>query len=289
MKILVIGSNGQLGQCIYDQIHSCDYNLHFSSRAEIDITDFIETRRKISEINPDLIIDASAYTDVGKAETNKKIASLINHHAVDNMATICRDLNCWLFHISTDFVFDGKNKHPYNEDDEVNPQSVYGISKLMGEVAIKEKCKRYLIIRTSWLFSEYGKNFLKTMVYLGQKRKELSIVGDQYGCPTYAQDLAIAISLIIKKLNTRELTSGIYHFCGNKSCSWFDFAKAIFLEAEVQGFVTPKNLSITTSKNYDTKVNRPKYSALDCSKIFSEFNIYPSDWIKGIKSSLNKL
>lgn len=289
MKILILGSKGQLGCCLYDQLNNSGHQLFFSSRSNIDIGYFEITRRKIFDINPTLIINASAYTDVDKAETEERTADLINHLAVANIASICRDLNCWLIHISTDYVFDGKSEHPYCENDYLRPQCVYGESKLNGEIAIQQRSERYLIIRTAWVFSEYGNNFLKTMIRLGQERERLSIVGDQFGCPTYAQDLAIAISSIVSSLNCLQLNSGIYHFCGNKACSWFDFALAIFSEAQSKGLSIPGKVEMTTSHDYKSLVKRPKFSVLDCSKITSDFNIAPSDWLKGIKTAVSRL
>lgn len=289
MKILVIGSKGQLGRCLLDQLSNSEHKLDFSSRMDIDVTDFKKTRQQIFDKDPDVVINASAYTDVDGSQIHKEKADLINHLGVGNIAETCSDINCWFIHISTDYVFDGKNNNPYSENNNLNPQSVYGISKLNGEIAIQEKGGRYLIIRTAWLFSEYGHNFLKTMINLGNNRQKLSIVGDQFGCPTYAQDLAIAISTIIKSIKIIHIKSGIYHFCGDKACSWYEFAQAIFYEAQLQGFKVPKKLEITTSDNYNSAVNRPKNSTLNCSKILSEFNISPSNWLRGINKAISKL
>ena len=289
MKILVIGGKGQLGRCLYDQLSNSEHELYFSSRMDIDISDFKKTSQRIFTINPDLVINASAYTDVDGAQTHQERAELINHLAVANIAEICSDMNCWLIHISTDYVFDGKNSNPYCENNIVNPQSAYGISKLNGEMAIQEKNNRYLIIRTAWLFSEYGNNFLKTMINLGKNRNKLSVVGDQFGCPTYAQDLAIAISSIVNSIHVIQIKSGIYHFCGDKVCSWYEFAQAIFHEAKLQGLKVPQKIEMTTSDIYNSSVNRPKYSVLDCSKILSKFNIPPANLLKGIKRAISNL
>ena len=289
MKILVIGSKGQLGRCLHDQLINSEHKLYFSSRIDIDITDFKKTRQKIYDINPDIVVNASAYTDVDGAQTHKETADLINHLAVANIAEICSDLNCWFIHISTDYVFDGKNNKAYFENDNLNPQSVYGMSKLNGEIAIQEKGGRYLIIRTAWLFSEYGNNFLKTMINLAKNSEKLSIVGAQFGCPTYAQDLAIAISSIIDSINIIQIKSGIYHFCGDKVCSWYEFAQAIFSEAKLLGFSVPQKIEMTTSDIYNSSANRPKFSVLDCSKISSEFNISPSNWLQGINRAISML
>ena len=227
MKILVLGCKGQLGRCLNDQLKSTDHQVIYSSRDQIDISDFKVTKSKILEHSPDLIINATAYTAVDRAEEDQETANLINHIAVKNIADICNQQDCWLIHVSTDYVFDGNSKIPYKEDDQTNPQGTYGETKLKGELAIQISGCKHIIIRTAWIFSEYRNNFLKTMLRLGAERNELSIVGDQIGCPTYAQDIARSIVEIVPQLNSRK-DNGIYHYCGDQPCSWYDFANAIF-------------------------------------------------------------
>ena len=169
MKILVLGSNGQLGRCLADQFSGTDYETIFTSRADIDIADLSGAKDKITKLRPDLIINASAYTAVDKAEQDRDMAYLINHEAVANIAQICAELGCGLIHVSTDYVFDGTATQPYKEADATNPQGVYGDSKLQGELAIQASGCQHLIIRTAWVFSEYGNNFLKTMLRLGSE------------------------------------------------------------------------------------------------------------------------
>ena len=193
MKILVLGCKGQLGRCLNDQLKNTHHEVIYTSREQIDIANFEQTKNQILKNSPDIIINATAYTAVDKAEEDQKNAKLINHLAVKNIAHICNQQGCWLIHVSTDYVFDGKAKIPYKEVDETNPQGVYGETKLKGELAIRSSGCKHIIIRTAWVFSEYGNNFLKTMLRLGAERDELSIVGDQVGCPTYAQDIAKAI------------------------------------------------------------------------------------------------
>ena len=192
MKILVLGCKGQLGRCLNDQLVNTDHEVIYTSREQIDISDFEVTKSKILEFSPNLIINATAYTAVDKAEEDQKTANLINHLAVKNIADICNQLECWLIHVSTDYVFDGNSNVPYKEDDQTNPQGAYGETKLKGELAIQASGCKHLIIRTAWVFSEYGNNFLKTMLRLGAERDELSST-DQVGCPTYAQDIAKSI------------------------------------------------------------------------------------------------
>jgi len=289
MKILVLGSKGQLGQCLKDQLAITDHDVVYTSRGKIDIADFEATKNRILEIAPDVVVNAIAFTAVDKAEEEHQAADRINHLAAANIASICNRLDCWLIHISTDYVFDGISEVPYKEHNRTNPQGVYGDSKFKGEVAIDASGCKYLIIRTAWVYSEYGNNFLKTMLRLGADRDELSIVGDQIGCPTYAQDIAKSIVSILSCLDLKGSLSGIYHYCGDEPCSWYDFARAIFLEAEVQGFKTPSYVMSITTADYPTPAIRPAYSVLDCSKIESCFDVSRSNWRDGIKIVIDRL
>ncbi len=289
MKILVLGSKGQLGQCLNDQLAITDHDVVYTSRGQIDIADFELTKNDILEIAPDVVVNATAFTAVDKAEEERQAADRINHLAVANIANICNQLDCWLIHVSTDYVFDGNSEVPYKEDNPTNPQGVYGDSKLKGEVAIEASGCKYLIIRTAWVYSEYGNNFLKTMLRLGADRDELSIVGDQIGCPTYAQDIAKSIVSILSCLDLKDSSSGIYHYCGDEPCSWYDFARAIFLEAEVQGLKTPSYVKSITTADYPTPAIRPAYSVLDCTKIESVFDVTRSNWRDGIKIVIDRL
>jgi dTDP-4-dehydrorhamnose reductase len=287
MKILVLGCKGQLGRCLHDQLTKTDYEVVYTSREQIDIADFEATKSKILDIAPEVVINATAYTAVDKAEEDQKTANLINHLAVKNIADICNQFECWLIHVSTDYVFDGNSKVPYKEDDETNPQGVYGETKLKGELAIQASGCQHIIIRTAWVFSEYGNNFLKTMLRLGAERDELSIVGDQIGCPTYAQDIAKAIVAILKRLNPKGNVIGTYHFVGEVGCSWADFAKDIFKAAVKRGIIKnkPKISKISTSE-FTTLAKRPMQSQLDCSKLKSTFGIYQSNYADDIYSAL---
>ena len=206
-----------------------------------------------------------------------------------NIAGVCNLLDCWLVHVSTDYVFDGYSKVPYKEDCPTNPQGVYGKSKLKGELAIEASGCKYLIIRTAWVYSEYGNNFLKTMLQLGANYDELSVVGDQIGCPSYAQDIAKSIVSILSFLDLKGLSSGTYHSCGDESCSWFEFARAIFLEAEAHGLKTPSHVKSITTANYPTPAVRPAYSVLDCNKVEGCFDVTRSNWRDGIKIVIDRL
>ena len=288
MKILVLGSKGQLGQCLNDQLAITEHEVLYTSRRQIDITDFEETNKQILKISPDVVINATAYTAVDKAEEECEAANLVNHHAVANIASTCTQLDCWLIHISTDYVFDGNSDVPYKEDNPTNPQGVYGNTKLKGEAAIKASDCKYLIIRTAWVYSEYGNNFLRTMLRLGADRNVLRVVGDQVGCPTYAQDIAKAIVCMLGYLIDDDVT-GVYHFSGDEQCSWFDFGLEIFQKAEGLGYSVPINVESISTLEYPTLAERPAYSVLDSHKCLKVFGIAPSDWRAGILYVLIKL
>ena len=288
MRILVLGCKGQLGRCLSDQFMHTSYDVVYASRIEIDISNFDATKNYILDISPNIIINASAYTAVDQAEEDYKTANLINHFAVSNIAEICKSLGSRLIHLSTDYVFDGCANVAYTENDKTNPQSVYGKTKLKGELAIKSSGCEYFIIRTAWVYSEYGNNFLKTMLELGTQRESLRIVGDQIGCPTYAQDIAKAIIKILPQ-STSYKRNEIYHYCGSNRCSWHTFAELIFYEANINGFKTPKKVSSISTSAYPTPAVRPMFSVLDCNKIETEFSILASNLEDGIQSSIKKL
>ena len=288
MKILVLGSKGQLGQCLNDQLAITGHDVVYTSRGQIDIAEIEVTKAQMLEISPDIVINATAYTAVDKAEEERQAAVRINHLAVANISNICNQLDCWLIHVSTDYVFDGNSEVPYKEDNPTSPQGVYGGSKLKGEEAIEASGCKYLIIRTAWVYSEYGNNFLKTMMRLGADRDELSVVGDQIGCPTYAQDIAKTIVSILSGLDLKR-SSGIYHYCGDEPCSWYEFALAIFLEADIHGLKTPSSVKSITTAEYPTPAIRPTYSVLDCTNIESVFHVTRSNWRDGIKTVIDRL
>ena len=289
MKIFVLGCAGQLGRCLHDQFFGGDHHVIFLSRAEFDLSNVDELKDFILDERPSIIINAAAYTAVDKAEEDFDEANKINHLSVEKLAIICREAGCWLIHISTDYVFDGLASHPYNENSQVNPKSTYGWTKLEGELAIQRSGCKYLIVRTAWVFSEYGNNFLKTMLRLGSERNELSIVDDQIGCPTYGQDIAKAIVAIVSRLDTNEVSSGVFHFGGDRSCSWLDFARVIFDEAQVQGLAVPCKLISVSTAHYPTPAVRPRYSVLDCCKIADYFGVLPSDWQAGVRTVIKRL
>lgn len=289
MKILVLGSQGQLGSCLSNQLASSSYQVVYVTRSEIDVADLAKTEAKIAEIGPNILINACAYTAVDNAEKERKAAYLINCLAVTNIANICKDIDCWLIHVSTDYVFDGYSEFPYTEEDKTNPQGVYGYSKLKGELGIKGSGCKYLIIRTAWLYSEYGNNFLKTMLTLGALHNELKIVDDQIGCPTYAPDLAKAIVATLPSLSPGH-SSQVYHYAGNSSCSWAEFASIIFEEAvQIKVLSKRPNIVRISSEDYPALAKRPKNSRMDSSKFEAVFEVKSSDLERGVRLSLASL
>ena len=290
MKVLVLGANGQLGRCLADQLADTNYSVTLASRAEIDLSNLEATRAALVSLQADVVINASAYTAVDKAEDETEQANLINNLAVGNVANVCADIGAVLVHVSTDYVFDGEATIPYGEAAATNPQGVYGQTKLLGEQAVQASGCKHLIIRTAWVFSEYGNNFLKTMLRLAEGRDSLSIVSDQVGCPTYAQDIAKAIVKILAGIESNNQSWGLYHFCGDQSTTWFGFADAIFEQAAAADLIAsgPALTPISTAE-FPTPAKRPAFSALDSGKIMNDWAVQSSDWMSAIKVVISKL
>jgi dTDP-4-dehydrorhamnose reductase len=277
-KILVTGSNGQLGQCLQQLLLSTtDISCYFATREDLDITNNEGVQRFFGGHNFDYCINTAAYTNVEKAESEQKEAFLINAEAAHNLANVCKKHNVVLLHISTDYVFDGTKKTPYLEEDPTNPVNVYGASKLKGEQYISTSCSKHFIIRTSWLYSQHGNNFLNSMLEFARQKKALTITTQQKGTPTNANDLAQVLVSIIKTGNARY---GVYHFSNQGEATWYDFAKAIF---KATGEIDAVNLAKT--EHYATFAKRPSYSILDCTKIIKNLGVQTSNW----KTSLRAL
>lgn len=277
MVVLVTGANGQLGQSLkfiagkYPEI-----DFVFCDSKTVDITQKEGINLVFNKVKPDFCINTAAYTAVDKAEREPEKAFEINVIGVKNLAEVCRDFKTKLIHVSTDFVFDGAKKTPYTEDDCTNPKSVYGQTKLDGEKVVQAILKDYFIVRTSWVYSQFANNFMKTMLRLGAERDHLSVVDDQIGTPTNAVDLAEALIKIIK---SDKKVYGIYNFSNEGYCSWFDFAKKIFEINKVTIDLQP----IPTTQ-FPTPAERPKFSVLDKTKIKTIFGIAIETW----EESLNK-
>jgi len=290
MRILVTGKNGQLGRSIQKIVNTdtkIDHNqgpndFIFIGRGDIDLSSESSIRHYFGNNDKfDLIINCAAYVQVDKAEQEAELANQINHLAVKQLASIASNQQARLIHISTDYVFDGESNKPYLETDIPNPINVYGRTKLAGEKALQTLMPmNALVIRVSWLYSEYGNNFVSTMLKLGKERDELSVVSDQMGSPTYAADLAGVILEITRHKKFRDLgqTTQIYHYSGEVEISWHEFAKEIFKIEKIECEVNP-----VTSQQYPTPAKRPRNTFMKKDKIVKVFNIKISNW----KSSLN--
>ncbi len=289
MKILVIGSKGQVGTCLKEQSAAFGFDIAAYDLPEIDITSLVSVKDVFSKEKPDLLINAAAFTAVDKAEEEVELSYLVNDKGTENLAIVCESEKIPFFHISTDYVFDGE-EGMYMEDSAVNPQSVYGASKLAGEISAKNHCSKTLIIRTSWVFSSYGNNFLKTMIKLARTRDELGIVGDQKGAPTSAQDIAKVLLSFANEYKAGKNIFTTYHFTGTPYASWYDFAEFIFEQAEQERLIArqPKVNAIKTNE-YPLPAKRPMDSRLDCSKIFNTLNNIDNDWRSEVIRIIKKL
>lgn len=284
MKVLLTGAQGQLGHCFRD-IFPSNWKLIALNHLQFDITDYSVVDRLLTIYKPEIIVNTAAYTAVDNAEIEQELAYKVNVLGSKNLAIASNKHNVRLFHISTDYVFDGNKKTPYLETDFTNPINIYGKTKRDGELVILENDPSAIIIRTSWLFSEYNNNFVKTMLKLAIEKSEITIVDDQLGNPTYAGDLAKAILDLFKK----EIDGGIYHYCGNVSTTWYLFAKEIFDIALKQGLLShiPK-ISPIHSKDYNTKASRPLFSVLSTKKL-GKYGIKNSDWQKKLETCISKI
>lgn len=285
MNILVTGANGQLGNEMRIVSQQSAHHYIFTDVAELDITDAAAVEKMVADNDVKVIVNCAAYTNVDKAEDDRELAELLNAKAVENLAVAIRRNDGLLVHVSTDYVFGGnKNNTPCREDEPGTPTGVYGVTKLQGEEAVIRSGCHYLIIRTAWLYSEYGKNFLKTMLDLTATKPSLKVVFDQTGTPTYAYDLAAAICDIIEQ-RKYEGRDGIYHYSNEGVCSWYDFTKAI---AEYAGH-TACDIQPCHSDEFPSKVVRPSYSVLDKTKIKTTFGLKVPYWTDSLKQCIDNL
>lgn len=284
LNVLVTGAGGQLG-CEMRRLGSAASNNYiFTNAAELDITDAEAIRRTMAEHRIDVAINCAAYTDVERAEREEAAADRINREAAGLLAAAAREADATLIHISTDYVFDGTSPLPYTEEAPTAPQSVYGRTKLAGEEAIRASGCKHLILRTSWLYSEYGHNFLKTMLRLTAERDRLNVVFDQTGTPTYAGDLALAIFSIVEK-GLYAGNEGTYHFADEGACSWYDFA------VEIAAAVGHDKCRIEPCRtaDYPTAARRPTYSVLDKTKLKRTFGIEIPHWRESMRYCLHRI
>ena len=281
--VLVTGKDGQLAQCIKSLASEYpNLNFVFKSSSELDITNYDNIDSVFKNLEPfEYCINCAAYTAVDIAETETQRAYEVNVLGSKNLGEACRNYNNTLIHISTDFVFDGDASRPYTEESTTNPLSVYGDTKLKGEKVIAQGLAKYFIIRTSWLYSEYGQNFLKTMLRLASEREEIGVVGDQIGSPTYAKDLA---KVILKIIDTKNKNFGVYHYSNEGAVSWYDFAKEIFRLSN-----STIKLNKIETKDYPTPAMRPKYSILNTEKISKVLRIKIPDWQSSLARAFSNL
>ncbi len=286
MKILVTGSNGQVGSCLVKQLTELsEIECLAVDRDQLDITDRDAVNKLVNEFKPDAIINAAAHTSVDKAEQEVELSYAINRDGPQFLAQAANTVGAIILHISTDYVFVGDKLGEYVETDDVAPQGIYGKSKLAGELAVAAACPRHIIMRTAWVFCETGNNFVKTMLRLAQSRDELGVVADQFGGPTYAGDIAAALITMAQSLYNGNHDYGIYHFAGLPHVSWHQFASNIFNKANEQGILNKvMRVNAITSDQYPTPAKRPANSKLDCQKIEQTFGIQPSDWQTALKN-----
>ena len=282
MNILVTGCNGQLGNEMQLLEKENPQHTYFNTDvAELDITNQEAVEQYVASHEIDGIVNCAAYTAVDKAEDNEEFCSVLNSIAPAYLAAAIEKRGGWMIQISTDYVFDGTQHTPYVEDDDTCPNSVYGKTKLVGELNVQKLCKQSMIIRTSWLYSTFGNNFVKTMIRLGQEKPELGVIFDQIGTPTYARDLAAAIFTAINK----GVVPGVYHFSNEGVISWYDFTKAIH---RLAGITTCHVRPLHTAE-YPTPANRPHYSVLDKTKIKQTYQMEVPYWEESLRECIEKL
>lgn len=284
MRILVTGSNGQLGRSL-QQIAQTDrkHDWHFTDVEELDITKTTQVKHFLNSQNIEVCINCAAYTAVDKAEDDQQMAYLLNATAPQILADACRETNALLIHISTDYVFDGLNHKPYDENDAISPASAYAKSKADGEQAVIKSGAKFVIVRTSWLYSAFGGNFVKTMLRLGKEKDSLNVVADQVGTPTFAFDLA-AVVLLLAESGKSEDHNQIYHFSNEGAISWYDFAQTIMELEKLDCKVFP-----IESKEYPVKTKRPFYSVLNKTKIKNHLGIQIPYWRNSLIKCLEEI
>lgn len=283
--ILVLGSEGQLGKCLRDLAKHINYQWIYSDIDSLDITNAADTDAFITALKPRLVINCSAYTAVDNAETDSDMAYSVNARAVEILAASCKNNDSRFIHISTDYVFDGRKNTPYIETEATNPMNVYGASKLEGEKEAFRNDENVAIIRTSWLYSEYGRNFAKTMAKLGSEKSELKVIFDQTGTPTYAGDLAeVIVKMASDYIEIKRWHRGIYHYSNEGVCSWYDFAVQIMRLKKLNCHIVP-----ITSEAFPSKVQRPAYSVLNKQKIRDTMGIEIPYWVTSLEKCLDRM
>jgi dTDP-4-dehydrorhamnose reductase len=290
MKLLLVGSNGQLGWEIVNAAKVCGLDCEGIDTPQFDLRDRDAVERTVGREKFTLIVNAAAFTAVDKAESEHDEAFAVNAEGPRHLAHVCAKHRLPLIHISTDYVFDGNKTSPYIESDPICPIGTYGESKAAGEEAVREALDAHLILRTSWLYSSHGNNFVKTILRLASEREELRVVADQDGCPTYAADLAAAVLELAKRIGSQgSVQWGVYHYCGHGVTTWHGFAEKICELARKYLALQAKRIEAISTQEYPTPAKRPPYSALDCSKIKSVFGIQPRPWQDSLADMLGRM
>ena len=290
MKILVIGSKGQLGHELLIQGNNSGYEILPADLPELDITDKTQVKHWLEKFRPSFVVNSAAYTNVDKAETEIDLAFAVNRDGPANLAEICALFKVPLIHISTDFVFDGKKKSPYIESDPASPLSIYGKSKQEGDNGVRARLKNHIILRTAWLYGVHGHNFVKTMLRLGKEKEVINVVADQFGSPTSAADLAAAVLQIISRIKySGDINWGTYHYCGHGITTWHKFAEEILNLAKHYIPIKTTNVKPISTAEYPIKAVRPPFSALDCGLIKKNFEISLKPWQDSLKTVIRQL
>jgi dTDP-4-dehydrorhamnose reductase len=285
MRVMVTGAGGMTGAEVSRQTVDRGWECVSFTRDQLDITDAANVARAVSINRPDIVVNAAAYTAVDDAESDEAGATLVNAGGAKNIADAAREAGAMMIHISTDYLFDGTSRVPYKPDDAVSPLGAYGRSKLAGEIAVRDSGARHLILRTSWVYSHEGRNFVRTMLRLGNERPSIDVVNDQHGSPTSAHDLARAILDASEVMQGNSSRHGTYHFCNANVTTWYEFAKEIFRLRGGDGPV----INPTTSDRYRTAARRPAWSVLDCSSFETDFGINRRPWQQALGDVLAEL
>lgn len=291
MNVLVIGQQGMLAQELLPCLRGAGIVAECRGRPALDLTQAASVRQALAAVRPDMVLNAAAYTAVDQAEAEPERAFAVNRDGVAHLAAACRDLGLPLLHVSTDYVFDGTATRPYREDDPTAPLGVYGRSKWEGEEAVRACLQEHVIVRTAWLYSRHGHNFVKTMLRLARERQVLRVIDDQYGGPTWSRDLAMALVHMCQRLvqGSAPVPWGTYHLCNAGKATWYDFTRAIIEEARAFEPLRVQEVVPIPTTAYPTPAQRPAYSVLECAKIQAVFGITPRPWRASLHDCLQEI
>jgi dTDP-4-dehydrorhamnose reductase len=290
VKLLVIGAKGQLGSALTRESRRAGFFTAAADMPEFDITDPVAVRRLVGGVDPDLVVNAAAFTAVDAAEDHAESAFAVNRDGPGRLAGVCSTAGIPLVHISTDYVFDGTGSRPYDEQDPVSPLGVYGRSKAEGEDAVRNRLTEHLIVRTSWLFGAEGDNFVKTMLRIGKRESTVRVVSDQVGCPTCAEDLADTILQVVSRIGSGTTDGwGTYHFCNRGATTWHRFAEAIFALARGRCSLQVATVAPISTAEFGAAAPRPAYSVLSCERIARRFGIVPRPWQAALADTLDAI